>query len=84
MIYNEKQLTWNNITEVCRKYNIPGDTAINLATGWECSAVEANELFYSAINKELVIVSSGCEYWYENPDYIHLEILPYDNNLCGF
>lgn len=75
--YNKKQLTWNQILEVCKDYNIPKDAKIELATGWECSEVQANELFYSFETNTLFIVSGGVEYWFEKPDIIRLQIENY-------
>lgn len=69
-------LTWSRILELCQKYNIPPDAEIQLATGWECSEVDANELYYNFRGNILYIVSEGCEDWFENVDFIRLKNTP--------
>lgn len=66
-------LTLQNLIEACHKYQIPYNAKIELATGWECSEVQANELYYSFTDNILYVVSEGCEYWFEKADIIHLE-----------
>lgn len=66
-------LKWSFILQLCQKYNIPNNAEIQLATGWECSEVDANELYYNISDNILYIVSEGCEEWFEKADIIHLE-----------
>ena len=70
----KKVLSWNDIINTCQLYNIPSTAEIQLATGWECSEVDANELYYNISNNILYIVSEGCEYWFDEADILHLEI----------
>lgn len=66
-------LKWSSILQLCQKYNIPNNAEIQLATGWECSEVDANKLYYNISDNILYIVSEGCEEWFEKADIIHLE-----------
>ena len=66
-------LKWSSILQLCQQYNIPNNAEIQLATGWECSEVDANELYYNISDNILYIVSEGCEEWFEKADIIHLE-----------
>ena len=66
-------LTVQNLFETCSKYNIPFTAKVELATGWECSEVPANEMYYSIADNTLYFVSEGCEYWFEKPDIVHLD-----------
>ena len=66
-------LTLQNLIETCHKYQIPYDATIELATGWECSEVPANEIYYSISDNTLYLVSQGCEDWFEKADIIHLD-----------
>lgn len=70
----KKVLSWNDILNICQLYNIPPTTEIQLATGWECSEVDANELYYNISDNILYIASEGCEYWFDKADILHLEI----------
>lgn len=67
-------LKWNDILNTCQLYNIPLTAEIQLATGWECSEVDANELYYNISDNILYIVSEGCEHWFDKNDILHLEI----------
>lgn len=69
-------LTWEQILKLCQKYNIPPNAEIQLATGWECNEVDANELYYNFTDNILYIVSEGCEYWFEAADIVHLKNTP--------
>lgn len=66
-------LTLSRLLALCEQYNIPADAEIQLATGWECSEVDANEIYYNLSDNVLYFVSSGCEYWFEKADIIHLK-----------
>ena len=76
----KKTLNWNDILATCTRYNIPLNAEIQLATGWECSEVDANELYYNVSDNILYIVSEGCEYWFEKADILHLEVIEGDNS----
>lgn len=65
-------LKWSSILQLCQKYNIPNNAEIQLATSWECSEVDANELYYNISDNILYIVSEGCEYWFDKSDIVHL------------
>lgn len=67
-------LTLKDFLQLCKRYNIPEDATIELATGWECSTVEANELFYSIETNILYVVSEGVEDWFERPDMVNLKL----------
>ena len=70
----KKVLSWNDILNTCQLYNIPTTAEIQLATGWECSEVDANELYYNISDNILYIASEGREYWFDKADILHLEI----------
>ena len=70
----KKVLSWNDIINTCQLYNIPSTAEIQLATGWECSEVDANELYYNISDNILYIVSEGCECWFDKADILHLTI----------
>lgn len=70
----KRTLNWNDVLNTCQLYNIPSTAEIQLATGWECSEVDANELYYNISDNILYIVSEGCEYWFDKADILHLEI----------
>ena len=67
-------LTLQNLIEACHKYHIPYDATVELATGWECSEVPVNEIYYSITDNTLYLVSQGCKDWFEKADIIHLEL----------
>ena len=77
----KETLNWNNILNTCRLYNIPPTAKIELATGWECGKVPANEIYYSIADNTLYFVSEGCEYWFEKPDIIHLDLPTVESSL---
>lgn len=70
----KKTLNWNDVLNTCQLYNIPPTAKIQLATGWECSVVGANELYYNIGDNILYIVSEGCEHWFNKADDLHLEM----------
>ena len=67
-------MTWKQIINTCKKYNIPSNAQIELATGWECSTVEAEKLYYNISDNILYIAVDGCENWFDKADIIELKV----------
>ena len=69
-----ENLTWAGVLAACQQYNIPPTAKIELATGWECSTVEAEKLYYNISDNILYIAVDGCEDWFSKADIIELKI----------
>lgn len=66
-------LTIKKLQKLIKKYNIPDNANIELATGWECSPVDCHRVFYNISNNILAIISDGTEDWYNSADCIELK-----------
>lgn len=68
-----KELTVKDLKTIIKKYNIPDNAKIELATGWECGPVHCHRLFYNIFDNILAIIKDGTEDWYQNFDWFELK-----------
>lgn len=67
-------MTFKELQERLKKYNIPEDVHFLSNSGWECSATEMDGLWYNKEENELHFTQDFDEWQYEdNKDYIPLK-----------
>lgn len=67
--HNPDTLEWGDIVYAASKYNIPPTAKIILATGWECSPTDADELYYN-VQTNTFAISYGCGHWFDSANWV--------------
>ena len=61
IIGDSNYLTFEKLSNIIEKYNIPKDVHLMSDTGWECNATEMNGILYNE-KENIIVFKQDCKY----------------------
>lgn len=61
IIGDSNYLTFEKLSNIIEKYNIPNDVHLMSDSGWECDATEMNGILYNE-KENIIVFKQDCEY----------------------